>query len=101
MLGLDFHSTYHDVFYKNKIRKGTTAPNFVQNWFNTLEKNIPNNKVNEQESNSNKPDSKEWFLYGHNAIGITFEIGDKTSKKDIKVIGKVSAIEMMKILLKV
>ncbi len=40
-------------------------------------------------------------LYGHNAIGITYEIGDKTSKKDIKVIGKVSAIEMMKILLKV
>jgi len=100
VLGLDFHSTYHDVFYTNKIRKGTTVPNFVEDWFTSLENNIPNYKVNEQPGNSNKPVSKGWFLYGHNAVGITYEIGDKTPKKDIKIIGEVSATEMMKILLK-
>ena len=57
-------------------------------------------KVNEASSNSTKPVSKGWFLYGHNAVGITYEIGDATPKKDIKLIGKVSAEQMMNILTK-
>jgi len=67
ILGIDFHSTFKDVFYTNEIRKGTTLPNFVTDWFNALEKNIPNYKVNEAAGNSKKPVSKGWFLYG--AIG--------------------------------
>ena len=98
VLGLDFHSTWYDVFYTNKIREGTTLPNFIEDWFTGLEGNIPNYKVNEEASNSTKPVSKGWFLYGHNATGITYEIGDTTPKKDIKLIGKVSAEQMMKIL---
>ena len=98
VLGLDFHSTYHDVFYTNKIRKGTTLPNFIDDWFSALEKNIPNYKVNEAAGNSTKPVSKGWFLYGHNAVGITYEIGDATPRNQIKLVGKVTAEEMMKIL---
>ena len=98
ILGLDFHSTYEDVFYTNNIRKGTTLPNFIDDWFQGIEANIPNYKVNEAAGNSTKPVSKGWFLYGHNATGITYEIGDATDKKDIAIIGKVSAEQMMKIL---
>lgn len=99
LLGLDFHSTYEDVFYTNEIKEGTTLPNFIEDWFNSLEANIPNYKVNEKSSNSTKPVSKGWFLYGHNAVGITYEIGDATDKKDIALIGKVSAEQMMKLLI--
>ena len=98
VLGLDFHSTWHDVFYTNTVREGTTLPNFIDDWFAALEENIPNYKVNEASSNSTKPVSKGWFLYGHNAVGITYEIGDATPKEDIQLIGKVSAEQMMKIL---
>ena len=98
ILGIDFHSTFKDVFYTNEIRKGTTLPNFITDWFNALEKNIPNYKVNEAAGNSKKPVSKGWFLYGHNAVGITYEIGDATSKEKIEVVGEVTAQEMMKIL---
>ncbi|CAL2080498.1 Peptidase_M14 domain-containing protein [Tenacibaculum sp. 190524A02b] len=98
VLGLDFHSTYEDVFYTNKIRKTTALPNFINEWFLALEKNIPNYKVNEKSGNSTKPVSKGWFLYGHNAVGITYEIGDATPRDKIKVVGKVTAEEMMKIL---
>lgn len=100
ILGLDFHSTYEDVFYTNNIRKGTTLPNFIDNWFKALEQNIPNYKVNEAASNSTKPVSKGWFLYGHNATGITYEIGDATPKDKIQLIGKVTAEQMMHVLLK-
>ncbi|MEW4925125.1 M14 family metallopeptidase [Algibacter sp. 2305UL17-15] len=100
VLGLDFHSTYKDVFYTNNIRKTTALPNFIEDWFVALEENIPDYKVNEAAGNSTKPVSKGWFLYGHNAVGITYEIGDATPKERIKTIGKVTAKEMMKILTK-
>lgn len=99
ILGLDFHSTWHDVFYTNKTRKETTLPNFVSDWFAALEKNIPNYKVNEEAGNSTKPVSKGWFLYGHDAVGITYEIGDATPKKSIELFGSVSAEQMMRIIL--
>jgi hypothetical protein len=98
VLGLDFHSTWYDVFYTNKKREGTTFPKFIEDWFAGLEKNIPGYKVNEAPGNSTKPVSKGWFLYGHNAVGITYEIGDKTPLNEIQRIGKVSAEEMMRIL---
>ena len=88
----------YDVFYTNKKREDTSLPNFVDDWFSGLEASIPNYKVNEAAGNSTKPVSKGWFLYGHNAVGITYEIGDTTPKKDIKQIGEASAKEMMRIL---
>jgi hypothetical protein len=100
ILGLDFHSTYKDVFYTNKKRKSTTLPNFIEDWFVALEANIPDYKVNEAAGNSTKPVSKGWFLYRQNAVGITYEIGDATPRDRIKLVGKVTAEEMMKILLK-
>ena len=98
VLGIDFHSTYNDVFYTNSIRKTTALPNFIEDWFSGIEANIPNYKVNEAPGNSAKPVSKGWFLYGHNAVGITYEIGDATPKNRIETIGRISAEQMMKIL---
>ena len=99
VLGLDFHSTWYDVFYTNKDRKETALPFFIEDWFTALENNIPNYKVNEAAANSKKPTSKGWFLYGHDAVGITYEIGDDTPKEKINLIGRVSAEQMMNILL--
>jgi len=99
VLGLDFHSTWYDIFYTNTDRANTTLPNFVDEWFKSLEEEIPNYKVREAASNSDKPVSKGWFLYGHNAVGITYEIGDATPKDRINVIGKVTAEQMMRIML--
>ena len=100
ILGLDFHSTYEDVFYTNKLRKETTLPNFIKEWFTALEANIPNYKVNEALGNSTSPVSKGWFLYGQKATGITYEIGDATPREKIKLVGRVTAEQMMTTLLK-
>ncbi|SHG81971.1 M14 family metallopeptidase [Flagellimonas flava] len=100
VLGLDFHSTYEDVFYTNVTREGTSLPNFISDWFEVLERDIPSYVVNEKPSNSTRPVSKGWFLYGQNATGITYEIGDHTPKERIAEIGTQSAIAMMEILLK-
>lgn len=97
VLGLDFHSTWYDVFYTNKKREGTTLKNFESEWFEALEENIPNYKVNEQSANSKRLTSKGWILYGHNAVGITYEIGDKTHQDKIKHFGRNSAKQKMNI----
>ena len=80
VLGIDFHSTWYDVFYTNKEREETALPDFLPQWFSALEAHIPDYKVNEKASNSTKPVSKGWFLYGHNAVGVTYEIGDDTPR---------------------
>lgn len=98
VLGLDFHSTWYDIYYTNDKRKGTSFPTFIEHWFDSLEANIPDYIVNEASSNSDKPVSKGWMLYGHNAVGITYEIGDSTSKDRIQTISRTSAKEMMKLL---
>ena len=99
VLGLDFHSTYYDVFYTNEERASTSMPYFLDLWFSSLEKVIPEYKVNEQPSVSKQPVSKGWFLNAHKAVGVVYEIGDDTPRDRIKLIGKESAISMMKIML--
>lgn len=98
VLGLDFHSTWYDVFYTNKDRQSTPFPNFLDQWFNALEARIPNYKVNEKASNSIQPVSKGWLLYGHKAVGVTYEIGDETPRDSIQLIGETSAKALMEIL---
>ena len=99
ILGLDFHSTWYDIFYTNEERKETTLPNFIDDWFKNIENKIANYKIKEASQNSKKPVSKGWFLNRFNATGITFEIGDNTSDKKIKELSEVAALEMMNILL--
>ena len=98
ILGLDFHSTYNDVFYTNIERKLTALPQFLPKWFSSLEERIPEYRVNEKPSNSLQPTSKGWFLNAHKAVGVTYEIGDNTPKDRIKLIGKESAQAMMGVL---
>ena len=99
ILGIDFHSTFYDVFYTNEERALTSMPYFLDNWFSSLEENIPNYEVNDQPSVSKQPVSKGWFLNAHKAVGIVYEIGDNTPRDRIQLIGKESALSMMKIML--
>ena len=99
ILGLDFHSTYNDVFYTNSQREETTLPGFITHWFNQLQSNVNGYNVNEAAGNSTKPVSKGWFLRSLNATAVTYEIGDDTSKDRIKEIAINSANTMMEYLL--
>ena len=86
------------MFYTNKERQGTPFPNFLDQWFQALESSIPNYKVNEKASNSTQPVSKGWLLYGQEAVGVTYEIGDETPREDIQLIGRTSARALMELL---
>ena len=85
---------------RNTFKHLTSATDFSTHWFEELESRIPKYEVNEKSSNSETPVSKGWFSFGHNAVGITFEIGDETPKDRIEIIGKEAAKAMMNILSK-
>jgi len=101
ILGLDFHSTWYDVYYT--FPEGsyeTNAGDFKKNWLTAIEREIGGEfKINEKPSNVGGPVSKGWFYMQFNAEGITYEIGDDTEREFIDQKGRVSAIEMMKTLL--
>lgn len=98
VLGLDFHSTHKDVFYTNQNAR-SVIPEFKSLWLSNLDNAIPNYVLNEKPSEIKLPVSKSWFFTQFQAEGITYEIGDDTPQDFIKLKGKVSAQEMMKILL--
>ncbi len=98
ILGLDFHSTHEDIFYTNQ-NATSTIPEFKKRWLSSLSEKIPNYTVNEKPSEIKLPVSKSWFYNQFQAEGITYEIGDDTPADFIDLKGKVSAREMMKILL--
>ena len=97
ILGLDFHSTYHDVYYTNK-EKSEHIPHFEKYWLWGIHESLGED-INERPSNVGGPVSKNWFLTQFGAIGITYEIGDSTPRDYIIDKSKVSATEMMELLI--
>lgn len=96
ILGLDFHSTYKDVYYTNKMTSSLSP--FKDYWLMGIDEAIDDYDINEKPSNVGRPVSKAWFFEQFNAEGITYEIGDNTPRPFIKKKGRISAIEMMQLL---
>ena len=97
ILGLDFHSTWYDIYYTNKQAPEHIA-GFKDYWLLGIHNSI-HEKIKERPSNVGAPVSKNWFLTQFNAEGITYEIGDSTPRKYIEKKGQVSAVEMMELLI--
>lgn len=99
ILGLDFHSTYSDVYYTIADSIETVMPTFANDWIAEIEKNLEGFNARVSPSAITSPVSKNWFYNEFKAVGIVYEIGDTTPREIIKKKGEVSAREMMKILL--
>lgn len=101
LIGFDFHSTYRDIYYTNKIQpENPLIKDFKDNWLKEIENRIDGYRVRE-EASVTKPVavSKSWFHEQLQAVGITYEIGDNTPREFIKTKGKISAHAMMQELL--
>lgn len=98
VLGIDFHSTYEDVYYTNLTDSESHLPNFTDNWLRLIQERIPNYTPKVAPSNVGQPVSKGWFFVQFGAVGITYEIGDDTDRDFIKTKSDISAKAMMEIL---
>ncbi len=99
ILGLDFHSTWEDVYYTMDASGPSKIDWFTPLWFQSMEQKITGYDINESSSGLGAPVTKGWFYQQFKAEGITYEIGDRTSRTFIKQKGQVAAESMMKVLL--
>ncbi len=96
--GIDFHSTWDDIFYTNITEKPTNMDGLIAQWFIELEQSIPNYKVNARGS---KPGtgviSKAFFNSEFNAESLVYEVGDNTSREFTILKSKTAAEKLMRL----
>jgi hypothetical protein len=100
VLGLDFHSTWEDVYYTNLSDSATKYPDFTTTWLNEIKESLPNYEPKIAPSKIGQPVSKGWFFVNFNAVGVTYEIGDETPRDFIEIKSRIAAEKMMKVLLR-
>lgn len=99
-LHLDFHSTFHDVFYTQRDEEPTSPQSFTAPWIESIQKRFPDYKVNRSASPTPTPNTSVYWA--HHALGIpaiTYELGDETDRALLAQIAAGAAEEMMKLLL--
>ena len=96
--GIDFHSTWDDIFYTNITEKPTNMDGLIAQWFIELEQSIPDYKVNARGS---KPGtgviSKAFFNSEFNAESLVYEVGDNTSREFTIQKSKTAAEKLMQL----
>ncbi|MGH9948187.1 MAG: M14 family metallopeptidase [Pyrinomonadaceae bacterium] len=98
--GIDFHSTWNDIYYPfSNIYEGN-APRLMHNWLDRIQAEIPNYKPNIQANSRLYPTrvSRNYFFDKYGMEAIVFEIGDNTPRDFIRKKGEVGAVELMKLL---
>jgi murein tripeptide amidase MpaA len=99
--GIDFHSTWDDIYYPFEKRfTQTNAPGLMWNWLDAITKSIPNYKPNIRPNEKPEPTivSRNYFMIAHRMEAIVFEIGDNTPRGFIRTKGEAGADELMKLL---
>jgi len=99
VLGLDFHSTWNDVYYTPHESVKRKIPEFTKAWLEKIRVAVGLDDINESPGKNERPTSMAWFNRQFGATGITYEIGDDTPRDFIKIKGKESARAMMELLL--
>jgi cytosolic carboxypeptidase protein 6 len=99
-LHLDFHSTFHDVFYTQPDDAPSSPAGFTKRWIEGIQARFPDYKVSR--SSSLTPTSTTSHNWVHQRLGvpaITYEIGDNTDRALLQQIATGAAQEMMTLLL--
>lgn len=99
--GIDFHSTWDDIYYTLDPKFVGNLPGLVPEWLDRIQHEIPNYKPVVQASDRLEPTtvSRNYFLKQHGMEAIVFEIGDNTPRDKIRQKGQVGATELMKLIL--
>jgi predicted deacylase len=100
VLGLDFHSTFNDVYYTPHESVERKIPEFTKAWIEKIRVATGLENINESPGKISRPTSSGWYNQQFGATGITYEIGDKTPREFIVKKGVESARAMMQLLLK-
>lgn len=98
--GIDFHSTWDDIYYPMSKNHTGNMPNLVWDWLENIKTAIPKYEPNIRPNERLEPTlvSRNYFLKAHGMEAIVFEIGDNTSREFIRKKGETGAVELMKLM---
>ena len=99
--GIDFHSTWDDIYYTVDPKLKGNMSDLVTDWLDALKQEIPNYEPNVKPSGDMVPTaiSRNYFFIEYGAESLVFEVGDNTPRLFLKEKGKISANELMKLML--
>ena len=101
-LFLDFHSTRSNKLYTQMDEEPTDPPLFTRKWDEAVRARLPESLAEytrEPSPARNSGTSKNYMYATYGIPAITYEVGDNTSREDIKTAARIFAEEMMTILL--
>ncbi|MEB8347034.1 M14 family metallopeptidase [Flavobacteriaceae bacterium KMM 6898] len=100
--GVDFHSTWEDIFYTISPELKGNMPGLVPKVISGLEDEFSGYKPNIRPSpgTGNKINSTAFFFFEFGAESFTYEVGDNTPREFVRKKGEITAIKLMEQLLK-
>lgn len=100
--GIDFHSTWDDIYYTVDPKLEGNMPNLVYDWLDEIKRQIPDYDPNIKPNENIIPTtvSRNYFFAAYGAEALVFEIGDNTPRPFIKEKGRISANVLMEMMLK-
>lgn len=98
ILGLDFHSTQHDIYYVFDDTFDSTINEFKEYWSSGIDRIVYPFETEYSPSALTKPFSKVWFYQQFKAQSITYEVGDETDRSIIDKKARVASVLMMSLL---
>ena len=100
--GVDFHSTFEDIYYTIPPEQKGNMPGLVPELINAVGNEIPGYEPNIRPDDINEPkiSSSKFFFYEFGAESLTYEIGDDTPLELIKRKGELTALKLMKLMTK-
>jgi cytosolic carboxypeptidase protein 6 len=99
--GIDFHSTYGDIYYTVDSKLPGNMPGLVHEWLTNLKAAFPgyDPKIDPNDKMEPAIISRNYFFVSHGMEALVYEVGDNTAREDLKLKGKTGAIELMKLML--
>lgn len=100
--GVDFHSTFHDIYYTINPELKGNMPGLVPELITAMGAEIQDYEPNIRPGGLDGPkiSSTSFLFYKFGAESLTFEIGDNTPRDFIKQKGELSALKLMELLMK-
>jgi len=97
---VDFHSTWKNLFYTMPVDYGLESPKLSQTWLDNLAKVLPNFEVDIRPGSSpGRGVFKQYISDTYGVHAVTYEVGDHANRNEITIVGKTSALLLMKLLL--
>ena len=97
--GIDFHSTWDDIYYTLDSTVTTHTPGLMAEWLSSIEGEIPDYEINAKGNISSAGVSKNFMYNEYGAESLVYEVGDNTPRPFVREKGRVAAEQLMRLLL--